>query len=137
MTDIYDFDGDREQAEFYERHWPSNRKPFFAFSWRGDCVRFPFGLEFERKRRTTGGPDPYAGEEWRLRSRHVSMTLSALVCASFEVKVFGKTFEWREYDWQSMPWLCRKVMDALEYRYDWFMYNEYVEDPYPSFGSFE
>lgn len=138
MNSIYALDDDRAQADFYEKHWPASRKPTFPYVTRLGGVELPLGLVFRRRHVTTRGFDPYAGEEWTLKSRNFSVRLSTVMACMFEVKFFGLTFSKYGIGWEETPWYCRRLFEFLDYRFEWHEHNEYVEDPYAdAYGCYE
>ena len=134
----YPFDWVSEQ-DYYEAHYPPNRKPLFPFKWQSGVVIGPWA--FYREHVVTGGFDPYAGERWTLEiGKWLEIELSTVVAFTGKLTVFGKTFESHEKCKKGkmhISWLWRVLLQALEYRYEWWARNEDVEDPYGSLGDYE
>lgn len=131
----YPFDYVTEQ-DYWEAKYPARVKPLFPFKQGYGVIIGP--LVFHRKHVVTKGFDPYAGERWELKiGRWFELKLATVIGFSAKLTLFGKTFTSYEKDGGklSQPWSL--LLNALEYRYEWWERNEYVEDPYGSLGSYE
>jgi hypothetical protein len=114
------------QVEHYEKMY-GGKPPIFLYN-RGKIK--VLGFEFTRRRRCTGGFDPYAGEEWTGICGRLEIRMSNLICASAQVTFRGKVLvDRRKYEWREMPWYWDKLWDFLKHRYAWWEYNSLqVED---------
>lgn len=135
----YPFDWASEE-DYWEAKYPANRKPLFPFNWQPSGVKIgPY--VFTREHIVTKGFDPYAGERWELEiGKWFRLELATVISFRAECTLFGKTFISHEKCKQGkmhISWPWRLILDALEYRYEWWERNEHVEDPYGSLSSYE
>lgn len=133
----YPFDWVTEQ-EYYENLYPTDKRPRFPYrgSHRSGAV-IVLGLCFNYRQVRSGGFDPYQGDDWDLQLGSFRLTLSTMICCVAELTFKRRhIFNIREYEMKSMPYLIRKLVDFLEYRYEWEQRNR-IEDPYGDLSYYE
>jgi hypothetical protein len=118
----------------------SEPKPYFPYSWKINGVSV-LGLKFIRKHVSNAGPkhDPYCGEVWTCNAGPLEFEYSTVICCTVALRWQSRSiFDYRAYYFRKeLPWMLRKLADCLESRYNWFMENEYQEDPYGSLSDYE
>jgi hypothetical protein len=114
-------------------------KPIFPYRGGINGISV-FGLKFLRRHISNAGPkhDPYCGEVWTANAGPLEFEYSTVICYTIGMRWRSRDiFEYRATYWKELPWMLRKLADFLEYRYEWYMNNEYIEDPYGSLEYYE
>ena len=106
-----------DQRRHYEAEY---NKPQPWFPYKNSGVTF-LGIYFFRKRVTTPGPDPYAGERWTAEVGKLELVLNSVICPEVILMWSHKRlFRICEYEYKDMPWWTRKLWAFLEERYEWW-----------------
>lgn len=117
----------------------SEPKPYFPYSRKINGVSV-MGLKFIRKHVSNADlkHDSYCGDVWTANLGPLEFEYSTVIYCTAALRYWSHDiFEYRAFYWKELPWALRKLTDFLEYRYHWFMENDYQEDPYGSLSYYE
>lgn len=129
-----------EYEDEIARLYPPDRKPWFPYREPGylECTNF---VRVNRNRIHYGGFDPSSGTEWVIAAGKLVVQLVGVFDLELEVR-WGRRVIFTASDYHNTiaGRLVAKLYSRLEYRYDWYMHNEYVDDYdafYGSYGSYK